>query len=286
MTAAVELRDDEVARWKRRLERERRARLQAEAITERVTAELYEKQREVLLLQEIAVAANEAAAIDEEVAVQVKQEGASEEEVALHVQVKDTGIGLPPHKQHLIFEAFSQADASTTRQYGGTGLGLTISRQLVELMGGKIWVESMVGQGSTFHFTVRLGRAQAPAAPTPAHPSQLHGLRVLVVDDNATNRRILHALLGSWQAQPTLAGSAQEALALLHQASAHGQPFPLILTDAHMPEMNGLEATARIRQREHSTRTHLPIIAMTAHAMRGDKERCLALVWMTMSRNP
>jgi CheY-like chemotaxis protein len=210
-----------------------------------------------------------------EVAVRVEQEWASEEEVALHIQVKDTGVGIPLHKQQLIFEAFSQADASTTRQYGGTGLGLAISRQLVELMGGKIWVESVVGQGSTFHFTVRLGRGQTPAVLTPVHPGQLHGLRVLVVDDNATNRRILHDLLGSWQAQPTLACSAQEALTLLHQAGAQGQPFPLILTDAHMPEMDGFTLVERIKQDPQLAGA--TIMMLTSAGQKTDMERCRRL---------
>jgi PAS domain S-box-containing protein len=138
-----------------------------------------------------------------EVGVRVAHREIKKGEIALQVQVSDTGVGIPPDKQQHIFAAFSQADSSTTRQYGGTGLGLTISRQLVELMGGQIWVESTPGQGSTFHFTVRLGRGQPSAGRMLPDPSRLHGLRVLVVDDNATNRRILHDQLTAWGLQPT-----------------------------------------------------------------------------------
>jgi two-component system, sensor histidine kinase and response regulator len=142
-------------------------------------------------------------------------------------------------------------------------------------MGRKLWVESMVGQGSTFHFTVRVGRGQAPAALPPVDPSQLHGLRVLVVDDNATNRRILHDLLGAWQLQPTLASSAQEALGLLHAARVHGQPFPLILTDAHMPEMDGFALVERIKHDPHLASA--TIMMLTSAEQRAEVERCRRL---------
>jgi signal transduction histidine kinase/DNA-binding response OmpR family regulator len=213
-----------------------------------------------------------------EVSVEVRREEAGEEspdECVVHVMVRDTGIGIPPDKQRLIFEAFSQADASTTRRHGGTGLGLAISRQLVELMGGKIWVESTPGQGSTFHFTVRLGRSQTPAAPALVLPVPLRGLRVLVVDDNATNRRILATLLRSWQMQPTLASSAPEALALLHQARARGHVFPLILTDAHMPEMDGFTLAARIKQDPQLT--GVTIMMLSSSDQTGQKARCREL---------
>src|SRR5439155_24654103 len=123
--------------------------------------------------------------------------------VGLHIRVADSGIGIPPEKQQLIFEAFAQADTSTTRQYGGTGLGLTISSRLVEMMGGRIWVESTVGKGSTFHFTARLGRASGPVAgPAAARLADLQDRAVLVVDDNATNRRILEETLTGWRLRP------------------------------------------------------------------------------------
>src|SRR5262249_26446670 len=138
----------------------------------------------------------------------------------LHFTVRDTGIGIPPEKQQHIFASFSQADASTTRQYGGTGLGLAICKKIVELMGGTIWVESTVGQGSIFHFTVSLGRgpAHGQLAPIPSPSRELAGLRVLIVEDNAINRRILSEIVSSWRMQPTVAASATEALALMRSA--------------------------------------------------------------------
>jgi CheY-like chemotaxis protein len=189
--------------------------------------------------------------------------------------VTDTGVGIPQHRQREIFEAFSQADTSTTRRYGGTGLGLTISRQLVELMGGKLWVESAVGVGSTFHFTVRLGRGQASVTPASAHPQHLRGLRVLVVDDNATNRRILQAQLTSWQMQPVLADSGEQALRLLAQAKERGQPFPLIVTDAHMPRMDGFTFVERIRQDPHLASA--AIMMLTSADQKAAVERCRQL---------
>jgi PAS domain S-box-containing protein len=222
-----------------------------------------------------------------EVRMQVEQDWVNEEEVALHVQVTDTGVGIPLDKQQHIFEAFSQADTSTTRQYGGTGLGLTISRQLVELMGGRIWMESIPGQGSTFHFTVRLGRGQAAATPSLLEPRQLHGLRVLVVDDNATNRRILYDQLRAWRMQPTLASSAREALTLLHQATEQGQPFPFILTDAHMPEMDGFTLAEQIKH--IPTLAETTILMLTSASYAGDSARCRELgvaVYLTKPIKP
>src|SRR5262249_36263713 len=125
----------------------------------------------------------------------------SPDPVTLHFSVRDTGIGIPPEKQGAIFEAFSQADASTTRRFGGTGLGLTISSRLVEMMGGRIWVESQLGQGSPFHFTA--GFDPQPEAAAALELEQLEGLRALVVDDNATNRRILEEMLLNWRMRPT-----------------------------------------------------------------------------------
>ncbi len=210
-----------------------------------------------------------------EVGVHVAHEWVNDEEAALHVQVTDTGIGIPREKQQSIFESFSQADSSTSRHYGGTGLGLTICRQLVEMMGGRMWVESEVGQGSTFSFTAHFGRSQTPAASPSVHPDQLHGLPVLVVDDNATNRRILQQVLCSWQMQPVLACSAQEALSLLSGAKDQGQPFPLILTDAHMPEMDGFTFVEQIKQDPQLA--NAPIMMLTSSEQKTDMERCRRL---------
>jgi CheY-like chemotaxis protein len=181
-----------------------------------------------------------------EVVLRVERQGQAANAVDLHFAVRDTGIGIPPDKQSRLFQAFSQADASTTRKYGGTGLGLAISAQLVRLMGGRIWVESAAGQGSTFHFTARFGLSPEPAArPTPV---QLYGLPVLVVDDNATNRRILQAVLASWGMSPKAAENGPAALALLRTAREARQPFALALLDARMPEVDGLALAAAIKR--------------------------------------
>jgi two-component system, sensor histidine kinase and response regulator len=329
-----------------------------------------------------------------EVVVQVEKLSAPGHEVLLQFNVSDTGIGIPPEKQKNIFEAFTQADGSSTRKYGGTGLGLTITSQLVGMMGGRIWVDSDVGRGSTFHFTVRLDEADPLSAqPVKAGTAVLQGLPVLVVDDNATDRRILGEVLSGWGMRPTLKASGSDALVSLREASDTGTPYPLVITDEQMPDMkggqkgdaarcreigvcaylmkpiaesellaavlqalgaaesprqsqlitrhslsegrsgftilvvddnpvnralaarmlekqghltvaaesgrealkalerqnfdlalmdvqmpdlDGLEATRAIREKERTTGRHLPIIAMTAHAMRGDQERCLA----------
>ena len=142
-----------------------------------------------------------------EVTLEVAQETRDDRETVLHFTVADTGIGIPAEKQAVIFDVFEQADASTTRRHGGTGLGLAIARRLVDAMGGRIWVESEVGRGSRFHFVVRLGLAGGEPAEAPSpEPASLHGVRVLAVDDNATNRRILEEVLHSWHMAPTVAG--------------------------------------------------------------------------------
>ncbi len=213
-----------------------------------------------------------------EVTVTVERTGESDGGVELHFSVSDTGIGIAPEKQQQVFNAFAQADTSSTRNFGGTGLGLTISSQLVEMMGGRIWLESEVGRGSTFHFTVLLGRApealvEALEAVSLKRPAgSLAGrLRFLVVEDNAVNRLVATKLLGKQSHEVRQAVTGREALALLERES-----FDCVLMDVQMPEMDGFEATREIRKAERGTGRHIPIVAMTAHAMAGDRERCLA----------
>jgi PAS domain S-box-containing protein len=184
-----------------------------------------------------------------EVVLRVEVRWKSEEEACLRFAVSDTGIGIAADQQQKLFRAFSQADTSTTRKYGGTGLGLAISARLVEMMGGTIELESQVGLGSTFHFTLSFGRAHGPVArPVPAEPAQVHDLPVLVVDDNATNRLILQEMLTKWGMRPTVVEGGREALAALEEAREAGTPFALVLLDGMMPEMDGFTLAARIRQ--------------------------------------
>ncbi|HEX2309383.1 MAG TPA: response regulator, partial [Vicinamibacterales bacterium] len=181
-----------------------------------------------------------------EVIVDVALDRIEGDDAALRFRVSDTGIGVPRDKQWQIFGAFVQADTSTTRRYGGTGLGLTISAQLVELMGGHIWVHSEPGRGSRFHFVAHFGLQQpAPPAAAPS-AANLRGLRVLVVDDNATNRVILEEMLASWQMQPKTVESAQRALAELSQAADDNRPYHLVLTDALMPDVDGFTLARQI----------------------------------------
>ena len=162
-------------------------------------------------------------------------------------EIRDTGIGIVPEAQAHIFEAFSQQDGTTTRKYGGTGLGLAISKQLVEMMGGKIAVESTVNSGSTFRFMLKMNISDLPQQPVSAHPAELKGVRVLVVDDNATNRDILHQQVLSWGMRNGCAANAQDALAILRKATASGDPYELTLMDMMMPGMNGLELSRSIK---------------------------------------
>jgi len=182
-----------------------------------------------------------------EVVVRVEVESLSPTGAVLRFIVTDTGIGIPEDKQEQIFRPFVQADSSTTRQYGGTGLGLAISTQLVGLMGGRIWLQSRVGHGSTFSFTAHLG-LQKPAAGRrfPREVSRLRDLRVLVVDDSPTNRRILREMLSRWHMRPVAAENGRVALATLEKAARSGRAFSLVLMDGLMPEMDGFEAARRI----------------------------------------
>ena len=208
-----------------------------------------------------------------EVVLRVEVRSQTEEEACLHFAVSDTGIGIAPEQQQKLFRAFSQADTSTTRKYGGTGLGLAISARLVEMMGGTIELESEVGRGSTFHFTLRFGRARGPATrPEPAEPAQVHGLPVLVVDDNATNRLILQEMLTRWGMKPTVVEGGREALAALDQARGSGSPFALVLLDGMMPEMDGFTLAERIR--ENSELVGATLMMLSSANRREDAARC------------
>ena len=209
-----------------------------------------------------------------EVVVAVEVESGTEESVLLHFSVRDTGIGIPADRQQKIFEAFSQADSSTTRKYGGTGLGLSISTRLVALMGGRIWIESEEGTGSVFHFTARMGIG-APLLPDRAPDIDLAGLPVLVVDDNATNRRILQEVLTQWGMVPTLADSGSEALTAMTRASESGTPFALVLLDAMMSEMDGWMLAEHIQGRPDLARTVLMMLSSAGQP--GDPAHCREL---------
>ncbi|MGE3536593.1 MAG: response regulator [Candidatus Tectimicrobiota bacterium] len=208
-----------------------------------------------------------------EVVVTVEVLARTQESVTLHCAVRDTGIGLTAEQQQVIFAPFTQADGSTTRKYGGTGLGLAISSQLASLMGGRLWVESAPGQGSTFHFTVQCG------VVLPQHelqntglPGSLQGLAVLIVDDNATNRSLLTEMLSHWHMQPQAVASGAAALLALEAACQAGQPFPLVLLDAQMPEMDGFALAAHIRAQPAWNTVRL--LMLTSTGWRGDAARC------------
>ena len=209
-----------------------------------------------------------------EIAVKVQVESKEDAHYTCRFTVADSGIGIPENKRELIFAPFSQADTSTTRKYGGTGLGLTISTRLVQMMGGKIWVESELGSGSQFHFTVRFGAVDAKVIKlgTVAPPEVLRHVKVLVVDDNRTNCRILEGMLARWHMKPHVANGGMEALEQLSAAREAGEPFTLILTDMHMPDMDGFALVEQIRQKpELATAT---IMMLTSAGHRGDAARC------------
>jgi PAS domain S-box-containing protein len=196
------------------------------------------------------------------------------DEVTIRVAVRDTGIGVPKDKRDQIFAPFTQADSSTTRRFGGSGLGLAIATQLVEMMGGRLSVESEVGKGSTFAFTATFGlpyEEDQPAPPPPAE-ADLLGLPVLVVDDNATNRRILLEMLTSWKMRPAAAEGGDEALRMLRDARQASRPFQLLVTDGQMPEMDGFMLAEAVRA--DPALREVPMILLTSAGRQGDGARC------------
>ena len=209
-----------------------------------------------------------------EVVLDVEVESTSGDELILHFRVTDTGIGISADQLHTIFEAFEQADTSTTRRYGGTGLGLAISSRLVELMYGRIWVESEVNHGSTFHFLARFSTSspEAEGLESTIYPPMLQGLRVLIVDDNATNRRILVEILTNWQMDPVAVSCVTDAISELRNMSNTGHPFALVLTDANMPDVDGFELARQIHENPVLCRSM--VMMLTSGDRPGDIQRC------------
>jgi PAS domain S-box-containing protein len=208
-----------------------------------------------------------------EVVLSITQEEEKEDWTSLHFIVTDTGIGIPPEKQKKIFESFTQADASTTRKYGGTGLGLAISSRLVEMMDGRIWVESEPGKGSAFHFIIRLTAPKdLPVRQIPEKLSNLDGLKILVVDDNATNRRILGEMVRNWRMAPSMAEGGPKALEMMAEACQSKEPYRLLLLDVNMPIMDGFELAERMREKKEYR--DVVIMMLTSSGQRGDAARC------------
>ena len=210
------------------------------------------------------------------VELHVEAKASAQDQLLLEIAVIDTGIGIRPEHKDVIFEAFRQADSSTTRQYGGTGLGLTISARLVAMMGGTISVESTYGQGSRFSFTMpcklaprdTVTPAARAVADVPAAPSKR--LRILLAEDNTVNQRLAKRLLEKRGHEVSIAGDGRQAV----EAAMTAPPFDLILMDVQMPNMDGLEATRAIRQFADPLLKSVPIVAMTAFAMKADQDRC------------
>jgi signal transduction histidine kinase/DNA-binding response OmpR family regulator len=207
-----------------------------------------------------------------EIVVTADLESRDDDWLVLHFTVRDTGIGIPPEKQQKIFEAFSQADGSTTRKYGGTGLGLTVSMRLVKMMGGNMWVESRAGHGSCFHFTVRMGVSLLPRSTKLRCPHIPQDAQFLVVDDNETNRRILRDILAKYGVGVLVADSARDGLVLMRERAAAGKPVTLLLTDAHMPEMDGFALASEVKG--DPKLAGIAIMMLTSAGQHGDGTRC------------
>jgi two-component system sensor histidine kinase/response regulator len=209
-----------------------------------------------------------------QVSLMVAADAIEEKASSLHFIVSDSGVGIAPDKVDVIFESFNQADASTTRHYGGTGLGLTISRCLVRMMGGRLWVESELGVGSRFHFTVRLTTETNRVAATEmlASPAILQGMKVLIVDDNGANRLILHSMVKLWGMNPTSVSDAEHALEELSAAENAHDVFRLILTDMHMPKMDGFGLVGQLK--DNVVLSTPAIMMLTSGGQRGDVARC------------
>ncbi len=222
-----------------------------------------------------------------DVAVHVEMESNLEAGAILHFAVRDTGIGIPAEKLKVIFEPFTQADGSTTRTFGGTGLGLTISTRLVELMGGKLWVESEVGKGSVFHFTVQIGLAKdAALEKTPQCLQELGRAPILVVDDNATHRRALEDLLAHWDLKAVYVASAEDALSLLERSKDPTAEYSLLLVDHHLPAMSGIDLLAMLKERWG--RLPPAVLMVTTLEQKDASRRCqgLGIPWVPKPFKP
>jgi CheY-like chemotaxis protein len=208
-----------------------------------------------------------------EVAVAVSLDHSGGGAPMLHFTVRDTGVGIAPEKQDKLFQAFEQADSSITRQYGGTGLGLAISLQIVQLMGGRLWMDSTPGVGSTFHFTTAFTTPAISAEPSaPAMGPEVRGVPVLIIDDNATNRKILEELTRRWGMEPQSADSGPAGLERMDSAAAAGHPFRLVLLDGRMPTMDGFEVAERIRA--NPAWTEATIMMLTSDDQSRSAVRC------------
>ena len=210
-----------------------------------------------------------------EVEVRVETQSRDKEGASLHIAVRDTGIGIPPEKQQRIFDAFSQADKETTRRYGGTGLGLTIASRLVGIMGGRIWVESLVGLGSTFHFTVHLGAAKRTAEESRGPVVSLTSLRALVVDPNAASRRILESLLSRWGMRTASAQGAEAALTVLYEAKISADLFRVVLIATNLSDTDGFALAEQIHHNPEMA--GVTLVMLTSAGQRGDAARCRRL---------